>query len=67
MTKINRPENLFEGFNPTHYNTETQKNWPQQWEQAEVDAAYQAICRMWTPTAAAFKNLGQMYADARLS
>lgn len=106
MTKINRPENLFEGFDPTHYSAEAHKNWPQQWEQskqftdtlsatdtermqreqteamirmaefmtagvdgsdaevqAEVDAAYQAICRMWTPTAAAFKSLGQMYVD----
>ncbi len=31
--------------------------------QAEVDAAYQAICQMWTPNAVAFKNLGQMYVD----
>lgn len=31
--------------------------------QAEVDAAYQAICQMWTPNAMGFKNLGQMYVD----
>ncbi len=106
MKKINRPENLFDGFDPTQYDTEVRENWPQQWEQskqfadtlsttdaermqreqteamirmaefmaagvngsdaavqAEVDAAYQAICRMWTPSAAAFKSLGQLYVD----
>ena len=31
--------------------------------QAEVDAAYQAICQMWAPNAVVFKNLGQMYVD----
>ncbi|MER6310143.1 MerR family transcriptional regulator [Streptomyces sp. NPDC001657] len=31
--------------------------------QAEVDAHYQDICRMWTPNAAAFKALGQNYVD----
>ncbi|MEV4376956.1 MerR family transcriptional regulator [Streptosporangium sp. NPDC049644] len=31
--------------------------------QAEVDAHYQGICRMWTPDAAAFKALGQNYVD----
>ncbi|MEU7058234.1 MerR family transcriptional regulator [Streptomyces sp. NPDC046197] len=31
--------------------------------QAEVDAHYQGICRMWTPDAAAFKALGQTYVD----
>jgi len=31
--------------------------------QAEIDAHYQGICRMWTPDAAAFKALGQNYAD----
>lgn len=106
MTKINRPENLFEGFDPTPYDAEARERWPQQWDQskqftdtlsaadtermqreqtaamirmaefmtagkhvgdaavqAEVDAAYQAICQLWTPNAAAFKNLGQMYVD----
>lgn len=106
MTKINRPENLFEGFDPTPYDAEARDRWPQQWEQskqftdtlssedtermqreqtaamirmaefmtagthvgdadvqAEVDAAYRAICQMWTPNAVAFKNLGQTYVD----
>lgn len=31
--------------------------------QAEIDAHYQGICRMWTPNAAAFKALGQNYVD----
>ncbi|MEU9126395.1 MerR family transcriptional regulator [Streptomyces sp. NPDC048506] len=31
--------------------------------QAEVDAHYQGICRMWTPNAGAFKALGQNYVD----
>jgi DNA-binding transcriptional MerR regulator len=31
--------------------------------QAEVDAHYRGICRMWTPTVAAFKALGQTYVD----
>ncbi len=106
MTNINRPENLFEGFDPTQYDEEARERWPQQWEQSkqftgtlsaadtdrlqreqtaamirmaelmsagvdvgdavvqtEIDAAYQTICQMWTPNAAAFKNLGKMYVD----
>ncbi|MFE1752593.1 MerR family transcriptional regulator [Streptomyces anandii] len=31
--------------------------------QTEVDIHYRAICRMWTPTAAAYKALGQTYVD----
>ncbi|MFF1921336.1 MerR family transcriptional regulator [Streptomyces sp. NPDC058221] len=31
--------------------------------QAEVDAHYRSICRMWSPNAAAFKALGQTYVD----
>jgi hypothetical protein len=30
---------------------------------AEVDAHYQGVCRFWTPTAPAFKALGQTYVD----
>jgi MerR family transcriptional regulator, thiopeptide resistance regulator len=111
MTNINRPENLFEGFDPTQYDTEARERWPEQWEQskqftdtlsaddtermqreataamirmaelmtagtdvgdaavqAEVDSAYQSVCHMWTPNAAAFKNLGEMYVqDPRLA
>ncbi len=106
MTRINRPENLFEGFDPTEYDQEARERWPQQWEQSkrftdtltaedtermqremtaamirmaeamaagtdvadplvqgEVDAAYQGVCRFWTPDAEAFKHLGQMYVD----
>ncbi len=106
MPKINRPENLFEGFDPTEYDVEARERWPEQWEQSkeftdtlsvedtermqreataamirmaefmaaetdvadpgvqsEVDASYQAVCRLWTPNAVAFKNLGQMYVD----
>lgn len=111
MTNINRPENLFEGFDPTQYDTEARERWPEQWEQskrftdtlsaddtermqreataamirmaelmtagtdvgdaavqAEVDSAYQSVCQMWTPNAAALKNLGEMYVqDPRLA
>jgi len=106
MTKINRPENLFEGFDPAEYDAEARERWPQQREQskrftdtltaddahrmqreqtaamirmaefmtagtaagdsavqAEVEAAYQTIAKMWTPDAAAFKALGRMYVD----
>ena len=106
MTQINRPENLFEGFDPAQYEDEARARWPEQWEQsapfaasltpedtarlqreqtagmvrmaelmtagapvtdqavqAEVDAAYQGVCRFWTPDAAAFRYLGQMYVD----
>lgn len=31
--------------------------------QAEVDAHYRGVCRMWTPDAAAFRALGQTYVD----
>ena len=106
MSRISRPENLFEGFDPTEYDAEGRERWPEQWEQsqrfagaltaadtermqremtaamvrmaeamaagtdvadpvvqAEVDAAYQGVCRFWTPNAEAFKSLGQMYVD----
>ena len=106
MTRINRPENLFEGFDPAEYDEEARERWPQQWEQskrftdtltdadtermqreqtaamirmaefmaagtavndtavqAEVDAAYRTVTHMWTPSAEAFRNLGQMYVD----
>lgn len=106
MTTINRPENLFEGFDPSEYDAEARERWPQEWEQSrqftdtltaqdterlqreataamirmaelmsagtdvgeaavqrEVDAAYQAICQLWTADAQAFKQLGQMYVD----
>ena len=106
MTQVNRPENLFEGFDPTEHDAEARERWPEQWEQsarftegltaqdtermqraqtasiirmaelmvagtdvadpvvqAEIDAAYRTVCQMWTPDAAAFTNLGQMYVD----
>ena len=34
MIEINRPENLFEGFDPSIYDDEARERWPQQWEQA---------------------------------
>jgi hypothetical protein len=106
MPKISKPENLFEGFDPSQYDAEARERWPAQWEQsqqfvatltpqdhermqretttqmirmaelmaagtpadgpavlAEVDAHYQGVCRFWTPTAAAYKGLGQTYVD----
>ncbi|MCQ4081038.1 MerR family transcriptional regulator [Streptomyces sp. RB6PN25] len=37
MTKINRPENLFEGFEPSHSEAEAEvrERWPQAWEQSQ--------------------------------
>jgi MerR family transcriptional regulator, thiopeptide resistance regulator len=106
MPKISKPENLFEGFDPSQYDAEARERWPTQWEQsrqfvntltpqdhermqrettaqmirmaelmaagtpadgpavlAEVDAHYQGVCRFWTPTAPAYKALGQTYVD----
>jgi DNA-binding transcriptional MerR regulator len=106
MPKINKPENLFEGFAPSAYDAQARERWPEQWEESrafvdtlgpddharlqreataqmirmaefmaagapvddpvvltEVDVHYQGICRFWTPNAAAYKALGQMYAD----
>lgn len=106
VTSINRPENLFEGFDPSQYDAEARERWPEQWQQskrftdtltaedtermqrettaamirmaefmtkgrpvddtavqAEVHAAYETLCRMWTPNAEAFTNLGRMYVD----
>lgn len=34
MTKINRPENLFEGFDGTRQSDEARERWPQAWEQS---------------------------------
>lgn len=106
MPKISKPENLFEGFDPSQYDAEARERWPAQWEQsqqfvatltsqdhermqreitaqmirmaelmvagsppdhpntlAEVDAHYRGVCQFWTPTAAAYKGLGQTYID----
>jgi DNA-binding transcriptional MerR regulator len=106
MPKINRPENLFEGFDASQYDAQARQQWPQQWEESkrfvdslspedhdrmqrettaqmirmaefmaagapaddpvvltEVDVHYQGVCRFWTPTAAAYKGLGQTYVD----
>ncbi|MER6102193.1 MerR family transcriptional regulator [Streptomyces sp. NPDC001832] len=35
MAKINRPENLFEGFEPGRHEAETRERWPEQWEQSQ--------------------------------
>ena len=104
--KINRPENLFEGFDDTEYAQEARERWPEQYAQAEgyvatlseedeeqigrantaamirmaelmadgaavadervqaeVHAHYGWICQYWTPDAAAYRCLGQMYVD----
>lgn len=34
MTKINRPENLFEGFDGTRHSDEARERWPKAWEQS---------------------------------
>ena len=39
MSKISRPENLFEGFDATHYDAEARERWPQRWEQAQLASA----------------------------
>jgi DNA-binding transcriptional MerR regulator len=104
--QINRPENLFEGFNPADYEGEARERWPEQFEQAqavaraasseqvtaeqeeitaqlirmaelmtagqaaadpevqaEADQHYRWVARHWTPTAQAYRNLGQLYVD----
>jgi MerR family transcriptional regulator, thiopeptide resistance regulator len=104
--QINRPGNLFAGFNPASYEDEARERWPGQFEQAqevpqtaspgqqeaeqkqltaqmirmaelmtsgrpasdpevqaEVDQHYRWVTRYWTPSAEAYRNLGQLYAD----
>ncbi|NKY85238.1 MerR family transcriptional regulator [Nocardia veterana] len=104
--QINRPENLFAGFDHTQYDDEARQRWPEEFEQsrqataqmtpqdiermqreltatmirmaefmaagtpvddaavqAEIHEQYQGICRFWTPTAEAYRCLGQMYVD----
>ncbi|MET7458740.1 MerR family transcriptional regulator [Streptomyces sp. NPDC005574] len=106
MAAINRPENLFEGFDATQYDAEARERWPQNHGKAqkfaatltpedtermqkegtaamirmaefmiagvpaddptvldEVEHQYRGICNFWTPDAAAYRNLGQMYVD----
>lgn len=38
-TRINRPENLFEGFDPAEYEAEAAERWPEQFEQSKQAAA----------------------------
>lgn len=35
MAKINRPQNLFEGFDPADTEAEARERWPKQWEQSQ--------------------------------
>ncbi|MEV6790753.1 MerR family transcriptional regulator [Streptomyces sp. NPDC051320] len=35
MVQINRPENLFEGFDPAPVEAEARERWPEQWEQSQ--------------------------------
>ncbi|MEV8454622.1 MerR family transcriptional regulator [Streptomyces sp. NPDC052095] len=35
MAKINRPENLFEGFEAGQHDAEARERWPEQWEQSQ--------------------------------
>ncbi|MGW1109015.1 MerR family transcriptional regulator [Streptomyces sp. NPDC002540] len=35
MAKINRPENLFEGLEPSRHEAEARERWPEQWEQSQ--------------------------------
>jgi DNA-binding transcriptional MerR regulator len=34
--QINRPDNLFEGFDPSAYDDEAHERWPQEWEQSRA-------------------------------
>jgi DNA-binding transcriptional MerR regulator len=104
--QINRPENLFAGFDPSDYEGAARQRWPghvdhaqpvtqamspQQQEeeqkqltagmirmaelmiaekavadpevQAEVDQHYRSVSRYWSPSAEAYRNLGQLYVD----
>ncbi|WP_067713927.1 MerR family transcriptional regulator [Nocardia yamanashiensis] len=36
MTKISRPENLFEGFDHTQYDDEARERWPEEFEQSQA-------------------------------
>jgi hypothetical protein len=49
---IRMAELMVAGSPPDHPNT-----------LAEVDAHYRGVCQFWTPTAAAYKGLGQTYID----
>ncbi|HLH58262.1 MAG TPA: MerR family transcriptional regulator [Streptosporangiaceae bacterium] len=103
---INRPENLFEGFDHSGYEAEARERWPERFEksqriarsftpeqleagqremtarmirmaelmvagkpaddpevQAEVEWHYRSVRQFWTPDAAAYACLGQMYVD----
>lgn len=55
MTKINRPENLFEGFDGTRYSDEARERWPAAWEQSRqaVDALTAEDTERWQREATA--------------
>ncbi|MEU6713734.1 TipAS antibiotic-recognition domain-containing protein [Nonomuraea sp. NPDC046802] len=38
MSKISRPENLFEGFNSAQYEADARERWPEQWQQSGQQA-----------------------------
>ncbi|HEY0716229.1 MAG TPA: TipAS antibiotic-recognition domain-containing protein [Streptosporangiaceae bacterium] len=104
--RINRPENLFEGFSPADYSDDARERWPEHFDQAqpvaqtmepeqleagqkqltaqmirmaelraagkppgdpevqaEVGQHYRWVARYWTPSAQAYRDLGQLYVD----
>ena len=106
LPQINRPENLFEGFDASAHDAEARERWPEHHEHAqqvashftpeqvdsehrdltahiiaiaelmvagqapddaavldEIDWHYRHISRFWSPDAATYAALGQMYVD----
>ncbi len=39
VNRINRPENLFEGFDPSAFDDEARERWPEEWEQSQAVTA----------------------------
>ncbi|MEU6587483.1 MerR family transcriptional regulator [Nocardia sp. NPDC046763] len=69
MSQINRPENLFEGFDPSRYEPDALKRWPDQAEAFERSKAYtdslsaEEIERMQKETTAAMIRMAELMAS----
>ncbi|MCP2358923.1 DNA-binding transcriptional MerR regulator [Nonomuraea thailandensis] len=67
MSRISRPENLFEGFDPVRYGAQARERWPEHWERAGQQelldtASHEEIERMQQEATAGMIRMAELMA-----
>ena len=62
---IVRPEDLFEGFDPSRYDEEARARWPQEWEASQLFVATQDPGQLQRETTAAMIRMAELMADGK--